>query len=64
MGRGELEEMKKCKWTYCEDGYYDTGCDEAFVFNYDKREKEFKFCPYCGCKIVEIPENIKESVAR
>jgi len=45
-----------CIWKYniYYDGYYNTKCGNAFCFNYSKREKEFKYCPYCGRRIKEI----------
>lgn len=45
--------MNECVWTYNEDGFYDTGCDNAFEFPYSKREEGFKYCPYCGLEIKE-----------
>jgi hypothetical protein len=47
----------KCKWTYDDDGYYDTSCDNAFVFISDgPLENDFKYCPYCGREI-EVSED-------
>ena len=41
-----------CKWTYDEnEGFYYTECDSSFIFNYDRKDDAFKFCPYCGKKI-------------
>lgn len=45
--------MTECVWAYNEDGFYDTGCDNAFEFSYSKREEGFKYCPYCGLEIKE-----------
>jgi len=42
----------ECKWEYQEDdGFYNTQCEYAFYFEDDK---DFKWCPYCGKKIVPI----------
>lgn len=49
---------KKCIWKFDEsDNCYEASCGYAFHFDdasrLDPREPEFKFCPYCGLKIVE-----------
>jgi len=53
---------EKCIWEYDDiDDYYNTSCKNTFCFTYSKREKEFKFCPYCGKKIIEnMIKNKKE----
>jgi hypothetical protein len=43
--------MNGCVWTYNEDGFYDTGCDNAFFFTYSRMQEGFKYCPYCGLEI-------------
>ena len=44
----------KCVWIPDDlHDYYETSCDHAFSFEYGKREKEFKYCPYCGKEIEE-----------
>lgn len=40
-----------CTWTYTDEGYYDTSCGEAFVFNYHPVEPQFIGCPYCMKRI-------------
>jgi len=47
-------EAEPCVWTWDETHcYYETGCGNAFTFTYNKREKEFVSCPYCGQPIKE-----------
>ena len=56
-----------CVWTYDEDyAYYDTHCEHTFQFSHDEpfERGNFKYCPYCGAKIVvktgkEIKEKLK-----
>lgn len=44
----------KCIWKYDETyNYYESECGSSFIFSYDKRDKEFVYCPYCGKKIEE-----------
>ena len=46
----------KCVWEFDsneDQEHYDTACGHAFWFSYTKRDKEFKFCPYCGKEIEE-----------
>lgn len=41
-----------CKWHSDDDGYWNTGCHEKFVFiDGGPKENGFKFCPYCGNKL-------------
>jgi hypothetical protein len=46
-----------CTWT--QDGsleYYNTECGNAFYFTDEgPTEHEFRFCPYCGRKLVDVP---------
>ncbi len=45
-------EKETCAWTYTDsEGYYDTACGKAFVFNYHPVEPQFVWCPYCGKSI-------------
>lgn len=48
-----------CRWFSESTDYpesYETGCGKGFVFNDDGvSENEFKFCPFCGQAIDEIP---------
>lgn len=40
---------KPCAWTVEEDGLWNTGCGNAFLFEVEgPHENGFKFCPYCG----------------
>lgn len=49
-----------CEWVLDEDGRYDTQCDHAFEFIKDGVTRNgFKFCPFCGGKIVEKPRHIE-----
>jgi hypothetical protein len=38
-----------CTWKSDDDGNYDTGCKNRFVFmDAGPVENGFEFCPYCG----------------
>ena len=44
-----------CVWIYDRDcGYYDTHCEYTIQFSHDEpfERGNFKYCPYCGAKIV------------
>lgn len=44
---------KVCSWVENDCGIYETDCKEAFQFEAGQRhDNRFKFCPYCGGKIV------------
>lgn len=49
--------MELCNWTY--DDYHDmyqTSCDQAQQFMNDGiKENHYKYCPYCGKEIFEVP---------
>lgn len=49
--------LPPCEWAEDMDGNWDTGCNKVFVFlNYDGPEGNgFKFCPYCGGQLAEVP---------
>lgn len=52
-GRGVFSSMDgpppTCAWTVDDDGIWNTGCGNAFMFEADgPHENGFKFCPYCG----------------
>lgn len=50
----ELTEKNHCRWNYdLGDNFYETECRQTFQFSYDRRETDFKYCPYCGEKIIE-----------
>ena len=46
-----------CAWTRSKDGdgmvHYDASCGSAESFFETVRGMEFRFCPFCGAKIVE-----------
>ena len=45
-------EIHTCTWADNEDGFYETTCGHAFVFNDGTaRENGFVWCPYCGGKM-------------
>jgi ribosomal protein S27AE len=48
-----------CTWTQDSSGewdYYDTECGHAFYFTDEGPiEHEFRFCPYCGKSLVDVP---------
>lgn len=47
--------MKVCEWngTFYDRENYFTSCNNGFTFlNGGPKENEFKFCPYCGEKIL------------
>ena len=47
--------MAKCEWTYDPDGYYETACGGAQVFEIgDIDDNLYKYCPYCGKEIIEV----------
>jgi hypothetical protein len=53
---GELEKVV-CQWLYegLEDRW-DTECGNAHVFITDgPKENRYKFCPYCGKELCELP---------
>lgn len=46
VGAGMSE---KCIWRENEDGYYETGCDNAFIIESGTPEdNHMAFCCYCG----------------
>lgn len=54
---GENAEGKQCHWVWEYEGYFDTDCEKAFMFNEGGPEaNNFVYCPYCGRKIVEVYE--------
>lgn len=43
-----------CKWKNKNNEIWDSECNERFIFNCDTPlENGFKFCPYCGKKLIE-----------
>lgn len=53
MARTKKPTLEKCHWIVDDDGRWDTECGEAFQFEVDgPRENGFRFCPYCGLKLV------------
>lgn len=54
---GEDRKFRTCEWAEDMDGNWDTSCNKVFVFlNYDGPEGNgFKFCPYCGGQLAEVP---------
>jgi len=41
-----------CEWKQDQDGNWDTGCKNAFIFtDGGPWENGFNFCPYCGKRI-------------
>jgi hypothetical protein len=54
----ECEEILKleCVWDQDNDGVWETTCNQMFVFNDDGPiANKFKWCPFCGWKLVEEP---------
>jgi len=51
---------EKCEWVYDTNGdgdcYYNTSCDNAFIFTDGEKEAEFIYCPYCGKEIKEVKD--------
>lgn len=48
-----------CTWEYDDNyEYYNTDCAHTFYFVDESGigENQFKFCPYCGKKIVEVQD--------
>lgn len=44
-----------CKWKYDGEGFYETSCENSFFFDTgDRKENKFKYCPFCGNKIIEL----------
>lgn len=42
----------ECEWCQNGDGYWDTGCSNAFEFIADgPEENKFSYCPYCSRKV-------------
>ena len=40
---------ERCEWSEDDDGVWETGCLNKFVFNDGgPPENDFEFCPYCG----------------
>jgi DNA-directed RNA polymerase subunit RPC12/RpoP len=52
-----LSIRETCTWKFYEDewsSYYETNCGRAYVFDFGTlTENNYKFCPYCGKRIVE-----------
>jgi len=50
-----------CRWVYLEDddgrAFWPTACGHQHL---DDRWSEFAFCPYCGRKMGDMPENTPE----
>ena len=60
----EIEEMQKkenCEWVRDEwEDYFATQCGNTFQFIVDgPEENDFKFCPYCGGRLVEVEDKRK-----
>lgn len=56
----------KCEWTESIDvdeaGTWETDCHNLFSFTADgPKENDFKFCPYCGRKLVAVEPSPSES---
>lgn len=53
--KADSKPKPECVWTLQSDDedFYETSCDQVFIFSYRKRDNEFIFCPYCGGKIKE-----------
>ena len=56
--------MTECKWEKCTGKGYDyhdlykTSCGEEFqFFDGNAATNDFKFCPYCGGKLIDITED-------
>lgn len=46
-----------CHWQEDADGIWNTGCGHLFEFTADgPTENQFRFCPYCGGKILICEE--------
>ena len=56
----ELMQVKGCKWTDENDGYFDgykTACGQIQYFGEGEiSDNKYKFCPYCGGKIDYTPK--------
>jgi len=54
MHRLDKEVNRTCIWERQDDGYYDTECDNAWVFNDGTyKDNKAEYCMFCGGKIVE-----------
>jgi rRNA maturation endonuclease Nob1 len=48
--------LSTCDWQENDIGWWDTACNNTYVFIKDGPiYNDFKFCPYCGKSITEIP---------
>lgn len=53
------EECDLCLWELNSDGFYDTECDNNFVFTHDVDNYlgvEFKYCPFCKREISVVSQ--------
>lgn len=62
LDTNSLSVRNTCEWEFYEDewsSYYETDCSQACCFDFGTlAENHYKFCPYCGKRIVE--KGIKE----
>jgi hypothetical protein len=49
---------KYCTWKYdVMDDFYETECDESFFLTTGNlKDNHIKYCPYCGKRIEELPD--------
>ena len=65
MKRATMSKQKTCEWKYKHNGWigtwYATGCSGERVMpglrtGEEPIENKYKFCPFCGGKIVEVDD--------
>ena len=56
-GEDPVKNNTVCTWEDEGDGYYNPGCcSDAFMFNEGTAtENGFKFCPFCGKPLEDLP---------
>lgn len=56
-------ELNTCEW-FLDESVWQTDCDNLFQFSSGSpTENSFKFCPYCGKVVVELPDETIEDQA-
>jgi len=52
----DIQIKQVCHWTFEPEGYYETECGSANVFNEGgPDENEYRFCPFCGKTLIHNP---------
>lgn len=56
--------LPPCHWQPDDDGIYQTTCGNQFNFQGDEKpiENGFRFCPYCGSTLDELPYELPPPV--